>query len=474
MPSQPNQLTRFLRFLRGESVESGGDQVRRVLTIVGLICLVVLLVSPFVVLAAQTGGGGKRAVHTPTQSATQSVVHTATSTPEPTVDAPAKGLTDNPAYQWWLWPGNPQPDSWWGLEQDQQTLGAQVSLMKELGVKLFRVELVWAFVAPTIPGGSIYDSAAARDPNWSGYQWSRWDMIVQLTAAAGIQLDPMVVYSPDWASGITATTSGGPNEHPLSAQYFGDFMLAAATRYKGQIHYWEMWNEPDFASHTWSDAASGSLQSYVDFILKPGYQAVKQVDPTAKILLGGLAADSNMQTVYDAGGGPYFDIGNFHDYSLTAAGVATAMNHARAMMNANGDSNKPLWLTEFGLKTQPDGGSASSGGASGPTGDEAAQATLIKGVFGMTSLQAIFFYQLHDTAVYSSSAVIAKQVYWGLAHHDLTYRKQGFDAYKSEPSGSLPRLSLGIAPHDAVAAPLTAYQVMNAATRFGRRPQSDR
>src|SRR5262249_30978120 len=150
-------------------------------------------------------------------------------------------------------------------------------------------------------------------------------LIVRLATLGGLQLVPQVVFSPDWASGITATTGGGPNRPPKLAQYFGDFMFAVATRYKGQIHYWEMWNEPDYAAHTWD----GTLQHYVNLVLQPGFEAVKQVDRTAKVLLGGLQNDADMTKMYAAGAEHYFDIGNFHAYLPAVGGIAAAMDHVR-------------------------------------------------------------------------------------------------------------------------------------------------
>jgi hypothetical protein len=434
MESKTNKVTRFLRFLKGEGAQDDRTQIKRFLTIFGLAVLVAALLMPIVVLASQprgNGQGGEVGVTTPipglTPSApTQPTVVAGTATP-PLVKGPIKGMTDNPAYQWWRWPNHPQPDSWWGTDQDAQTLGTQISLMQQLGVKLFRVELPWPFVAPSEPGGASYDSAMARDPNWSGYQWDRMDLIVRLATLGGLQLVVQAVYSPDWASGVTATINGGPNNPPQSAQYFGDFMFAAATRYKGQIHYWEMWNEPDYPAHTWN----GTLQQYVNLVLQPGYEAVKKVDATAKVLLGGLQSDPNMAKMYAAGAEPYFDIGNFHAYLPAAGGVAATMDHVRAAMNQNGDKTKPLWMTEFGYET-PDSKS------------ETNQARLIHDVYnGLTSLQAILFYQLHDTSVYDADGSVVKQVHWGVVSQDFSRQKPGFAAFQQAVGGSLPSLALG-------------------------------
>ncbi len=427
------QLIQFFRFLRGEKVHSSRDQFIWVGKILGLIVVFGLVLSSLVFWAARMGVSTSGPPLS-NQVATPQSEASPTSTLVP--NAPIKGLTDEPSYRWWRWPNAPQPDSWWATIQHPPALQKQVDLMHVLGAKLFRLELPWPFVAPTMPGGSSYDSALARDPNWSGYQWQTWDTIVQLAATAGIQLVPQVVYSPDWASGIRVTTSGGPNSPPHAAQYYGDFLFAAATRYKGQIHYWELWNEPDLAAHTWN----GTMQQYVDLILKPGYQSIKQVDPTAKVLLGGLASSTSIATIYTAGAKPFFDIVSFHAYASTAADEEAALDDIRQVVSAQGDEQKPIWLTEFGLKTQPDGAPGNPGTISTPN-DEVAQAQLIHDVYGQLKIQAIFFYQLHDTAVTESGGAILKVEYFGLLSRDYSHRKPGFDAYKEAVGGVLPRFA---------------------------------
>jgi hypothetical protein len=425
-----NQPDRFARPLKGKGVQGTRGQLKRFAIILGLVLLIVLLIVPLVFLVRSALQNSLAQTRTPTSQQTPGGSPAARTI----AGAPVKGLTDDPGYRWWGWPNHPQPDSWWGEDQNEQTLSAQITLMQELGVKLFRFELDWPFVAPNRPGGASYDSATARNPAWSGYQWDRLDLIVRMITAAGIQPVPQVVYSPDWASGITATTSGGPNDPPQSALYFGDFVFAAATRYKGQIHYWEMWNEEDYPAHGWT----GSPQQYVDLILKPGYQAVKQVDPKAQVVFGGLAQDATMSKYYAAGAKPYFDIGSVHAY-YQSPGVAAAKDHVRGAMNQNGDKAKPLWLTEFGAQAQRVG-SALNADAAGASQDEAYQARLIHDVFQLPGLQAIFLYQLHDTSAYLSDGA-AVNAYWGIVSHDLTHRKLGFEAYKEAAGGPLPPLA---------------------------------
>jgi hypothetical protein len=59
-------------------------------------------------------------------------------------------------------------------------------------------------------------------------------------------------------------------------------------------------------------------------------------------------------------------------------------------------------------------------------------------VYSGLKIQAIFFYQLRDTAVYDSGGRLIKLVYWGLLNRDLTRHKLSYDAYRNVIGGLLP------------------------------------
>jgi hypothetical protein len=345
---------------------------------------------------------------------------------------PYKGLTDNPAYQWWAAPGGPQPDSWWGRGQTPATLRAQAAAMRHLGAALLRVELPWSFVAPDRPGGAAYDGTLARDPGWPGYRWERWDQIVDAATASGLDLVPEVYYAPAWATGVPTTASGGPNAPPTSPRLYADFVHALVTRYHDRVHYWELGNEPDYPAHAWS----AGMPAYVDLLLKPGYQAVKEVDGHALVLMAGLSAETSIVGLYRAGGRPYFDIANFHAYYEAPEAHLAALDHVTYAMRQSGDDRKPVWLTELGWPSHP----AAEGDAAASTADprdaagERKQAKLFQGVFSRLGgrVQAVFVYQLRDTAVYDAAGHPVKRVYWGLTSGDGSRRKPAYDAFRAE------------------------------------------
>jgi hypothetical protein len=335
---------------------------------------------------------------------------------------PLKGLTDNPAYQWWRDPTILQPDSWWGTSQNEETLTARIQLMRELGVQVFRMELPWRAIAPICPGGDIYDATLARDPDWPGYTWERCDLIVRLLSAAGITLVPQVVFAPEWSTRL-AVSRGGATAPPVAGEQFSDLMRALARRYRGRVGYWELWNEPDHP-HTWS----GTLEQYVRLILQPGATGLREIDPGCRILLGGLASPARLPEIYAAGGGPFFDIVSIHLYPArpTPGPVRAAVRHTRSIMRAAGDGDRPIWLSECGIASRPPSDPSGFGGAT----DEAGQARFIRALYQTVAVEAICYYQLADTTIFDSADTPLKQVYWGLLTRDLRRQKPAFRAYQ--------------------------------------------
>jgi hypothetical protein len=336
---------------------------------------------------------------------------------------PLKGLTDNPAYQWWRDPTILQPDSWWGAAQTEATLAEQARLMAELGARLFRFELPWRAIAPERPGGASYHASAARDPAWPGYRWERLDLIVRLAEAAGLLLVPQVVFAPEWSTGLPTTKSAGATAPPGAPEHVADLLTALVSRYRGRVRYWELWNEPDHP-HSWSD----SLRSYVDLVLRPGAAAIRAADPECMVLLGGLADQRNLAAIYATGGASSFDVVNFHLYP-TRPGVGQvrrALRQVRATMRTWGDVAKPIWITECGIATAPPSPPSPFGGVT----DEDGQARFIRALYRTVNVEVICFYQLRDTIIFDASGRPLKHVSWGLVSRDLQRRKPGFEAYR--------------------------------------------
>src|SRR4029079_8020139 len=89
----------------------------------------------------------------------------------------------------------------------------------------------------------------------------------------------------DWHDGAAAVPTGLEYAVDDPRNTFGQFMLRLARANKGRISTWVLWNEPDFQPGeagqwwTWSGDAAMFYR-----LLRTGYRAIKQVDPTATVV----------------------------------------------------------------------------------------------------------------------------------------------------------------------------------------------
>src|SRR5207244_3239067 len=106
----------------------------------------------------------------------------------------------------------------------------------------------------------------------------------------------------------------------------------------------EMWNEADFAPF-WNNAPNAT--QYFSY-MQAAYQGIKQGDPTATVLMCGLAMPQDttwFTQLLSLGGGAYFDIANVHIYPAFAT-FSGALGTVRGELAQFGLTNKPIWITE--------------------------------------------------------------------------------------------------------------------------------
>ena len=194
--------------------------------------------------------------------------------------------------------------------------------------------------------------------------WAKADATVDQTKAAGIETLFFFGSSPQWANGSTdpwVIPATGPAFDQWLVDYQA-FITAAVLRYKDRVHKWELWNEEN-EIYFWKPQPN--LDQYARFY-RMAYSAVKAADPTAQVSMGGMAGlvagccitgKTFLQGLYDRGITP--DIVNIHPYALKeqAPDVHLAFESnfddiaaIRAVMVANGEGTKPIWVTEWGWK----------------------------------------------------------------------------------------------------------------------------
>lgn len=248
-------------------------------------------------------------------------------------------------------------------------------LIQELGMSTIREGWNWANLQPQ-QGSLVSWLGAYTDPKTAKL------------ASLGLATQAMVCDTPAWATsdgnapykkytvpaGLGAaifadgTDVYKPGVQPNPANYFAWYMFQMASRYKGQVASWQVWNEPDFpsgqttAGYTGTNGAprywTGTVQDYVR-LLKVAHTVVKGLDPAARITLGGLGYETYLAAVIDNGGAPYFDVLDFHAYGsdkTSANGVLNSswgfLGRYQAMKNvlaAKGVTGKTLSASETGM-----------------------------------------------------------------------------------------------------------------------------
>lgn len=169
------------------------------------------------------------------------------------------------------------------------------------------------------------------------------------------------LYEPIFADG---TDSPAPGKPANSQNPWARYVEQAVGRYRPggsaglNVRHWEVWNEPDLC-HFWG----GSVDDYAR-LLKVAYLVIKNADPQATVLWGGLAlygpkyegGDDFLNDLVDrlradsmaATHNGFFDAPAIHQYS-TAANGYNFPPRVRAALAGTGWQNKPIWVTESGV-----------------------------------------------------------------------------------------------------------------------------
>jgi hypothetical protein len=201
--------------------------------------------------------------------------------------------------------------------------------------------------------------------------WAKYDHIVELAGQYDLEILARLDNPPAWTRVMTDTV--GTRAPPDNLDDYGDFVAAVAGRYRGQITYFQLWNEPNIYPE-WGEQPVDP-EAFAE-LLCTGYQRVKAANPDAVVVAGALSPtialdgrDLNdlifLQRMYRAGAGDCFDVLSAQGYGLFSGPTdrrlrPTVVNYPhvlylRDVMVANGDAGKPIWISEAGWNAAPEG-----------------------------------------------------------------------------------------------------------------------
>lgn len=255
------------------------------------------------------------------------------------------------------------------LEQEAEEIkrAHSLDLAGEAGLRFIRQEFVWEDIE--IHGkGDFVDRR--NDP--SGVDaWLKYDHIVDLAEERGVSIIARLSNPPAWSR--AAGDELGDRAPPDNFNDFGDFAAAVAERYRGRIHTYQVWNEPN-GNEEWG-LQDVDPEAFTE-LLCVAYGRIKAADSEAVVLAGALtptvANDGRhmndlifLQRMYDAGAGDCFDVFSAQGYGLWSGPTdqrlrPTVINYphnlfVRDIMTRNGDAHKPIWISEMGWNVAPEG-----------------------------------------------------------------------------------------------------------------------
>lgn len=168
----------------------------------------------------------------------------------------------------------------------------------------------------------------------------------------------------------------GNDADPIRADLFAAYLRNIATRLRGKVQAYELYNEPNL-KWEWNTYIAGgggypSVPGYVR-ILQIAYPALKSGDPNALVITGGLSSaggggsgaigDLNfIDQLYQYGASGYFDALGTHPYGgsctydVGACSEEIYFRRAEAQHNrmaALGDTTHQMWATELGWLVDP-------------------------------------------------------------------------------------------------------------------------
>lgn len=229
--------------------------------------------------------------------------------------------------------------------------GQVADLLKRSGSDVARVTFDWRVV----------------EPFQDDYRLEAYDSIYREYLARGVRPIFTILFSPWWTWDESVTCDQWTEDcaYPPARSHDRDWREIAAlvaARYPEAAGI-EVWNEPNLH---WYWRPRPDVARYTE-LQKQAYSAIKAVAPSMPVVSAGLS--NHLRTdeynvsmtdfargIYANGGKNSMDALNFHPYpwGLQQLDFAESFAAIRAVRDSNGDSAKPLWVTEFGLSTTGD------------------------------------------------------------------------------------------------------------------------
>jgi hypothetical protein len=224
---------------------------------------------------------------------------------------------------------------------------------------------------PTVQFGSLrtHDGMGTRWYEIEGQpdQWNfvTLDRYVAESEKHGVDVLVTLGQTPRWASARPSESASyglGVAAEPKNNGDWERYVRKVATRYKGRVHYYQIWNEPRFSDlYPWRGTGyfSGTTAQMVE-LSRIAYEVIKEVDASATVISPSFDGDRHAVKKLDKflqlGGGKFIDAVALHLYlirSLQPEPMTELIAEVQAVLKQRGHKNLPIWNTESGYIVGP-------------------------------------------------------------------------------------------------------------------------
>lgn len=254
----------------------------------------------------------------------------------------------------------------------------------------------------------------------TAYDWQFYDDTFDALSQRHINILGVLGHPPGWAT-------HNPDDDPYNnsffapdAERFAAWAAQTVARYRHQIHYWQIWNEPDNPLF-WRPSPDPVAYARLVILTR---RAIKQVDPDAVIVAAGINPFDMafLQRASDAGLWDAIDIAAIHPYVNPNApiysGLIQSIHYLDGLQARYG--RRPVWVTELGwASAQGDRDPASA-----TPEQQARYLTQSIPMLWQIGVEVVFWYAFKDEA-HNPYGLIS----WGQGSDDMQPRKPAFTAF---------------------------------------------
>jgi len=188
------------------------------------------------------------------------------------------------------------------------------------------------------------------EPERGKWNFALLDRYTQLAREHHVEILLTLGLTPTWASSRPQDPSAYSKGNAAGPQQLADwqeYVRTVATRYKGVIHSYEIWNEPNEKG-----TFTGGVSDMVE-LSRVAYQTLKSVDPTITVVSPSATADPGVRWLDEflrLGGCRYSDVIGYHFYVTPEPPerVISLIQRVQASVRSHSCENKALWNTESG------------------------------------------------------------------------------------------------------------------------------